>query len=184
MFIVKLIFNLYRKVSDISFYYIFGSIKFARMKGVRIGNDCRIYIMNWGTEPFLISLGDNVTVTSGVKFITHDGSTCLILDEQNNRFQKYGCIEVGSNVFIGVNSIILPNVKIGSNVIIGAGSVVNKDLECGYVYAGVPAKKICTFKSYHNKISHSCASNTMLKDVRDYKQKVYRALDLQDGKKK
>lgn len=66
------------KVLDILYYIIFGPIKYARYKGVHIGDECRIYIRSWGSEPFLISIGDNVTITSGVKFITHDGSTCLV----------------------------------------------------------------------------------------------------------
>lgn len=62
-----------------------------------------------------------------------------------------GCIRIDDNVFVGANSTILANVHIGSNVIIGAGTLVNKDLEAGYVYAGVPAKKICTFEEFLEK---------------------------------
>ena len=54
-------------------------------------------------------------------------------------------------MFVGANSTILADVHIGSNVIIGAGSLVNKDIEGGYVYAGVPAKKICTFEEFAEK---------------------------------
>ena len=50
-----------------------------------------------------------------------------------------GCIEVMDNVFIGSNSIIMPNVRIGSNVIIAAGSIVTKDVPSGVIVAGTPA---------------------------------------------
>lgn len=86
-----------------------------------MGKNCRIYIKNWGSEPFLVTIGDHVTVTSGVKFITHDGSTCLVKDEYGKRYQRFTPIQVGSHVFIGVNSIIMPGVSIGSNVVISAG---------------------------------------------------------------
>lgn len=59
------------------------------------------------------------------------------------------------NVFIGSQTTILFNVCIGPNVIIGANSLVNKDLEGGYVYAGNPAKKICSFIEFVNKRSIS-----------------------------
>ena len=52
---------------------------------------------------------------------------------------------------MGTNTTILADVHIGSNVIIGAGSLVNKDLESGYVYAGVPARQICTFDEFVEK---------------------------------
>jgi acetyltransferase-like isoleucine patch superfamily enzyme len=60
----------------------------------------------------------------------------------------YGSIEVGDNVFLGVNSIILPGKKIGSNSIVGAGSVVTKDVPPGVVVAGNPAKVISTLQEY------------------------------------
>lgn len=49
-----------------------------------------------------------------------------------------GVVEIGDNVFIGMNTIIERNVKIGNNVVIGAGSVVTKDCEPNSVYAGAP----------------------------------------------
>ena len=55
------------------------------------------------------------------------------------------------NVFIGLGSIIMPNVRIGENCIIGAGSVVTKDVPNNTVVAGVPAKKICSFDDYMKK---------------------------------
>ena len=132
----------FRQLFDLAYFMAKGSVAYARKKGVKIGENCRIYIKNWGSEPFLVSIGDHVTVTSGVKFITHDGSTCLVKDEQGKRYQRFAPIQVGSHVFIGVNSIIMPGVSIGSNVVIGACSLVSKPLPESGVYVGIPAKKI------------------------------------------
>lgn len=67
-------------------------------------------------------------------------------------YREYiGCIRIDDNVFVGANTIILANCHIGSNCIIGAGTLVNKSLESGFVYAGVPAKKICTFENFIEK---------------------------------
>ena len=51
-------------------------------------------------------------------------------------------VEIGSDVWIGDNVIILPNVKIGHGCVIGAGSVVTKSVEPYSIIAGVPAEKI------------------------------------------
>ena len=62
-----------------------------------------------------------------------------------------GIIEIGNNVFIGMNTIIERNVKIGDNVVVGAGSVVTKDCESDSVYAGVPARKLMSIKEFFDK---------------------------------
>lgn len=49
-------------------------------------------------------------------------------------------IEIGSDVWIGDNVSILPNVKIGHGAIIGTCSVVTKDVAPYTIVGGVPAK--------------------------------------------
>lgn len=73
--------------------------------------------------PWLISIGDNVCISSNVKILAHDTST-----EYVNGYTKIGIVDIGDNAYIGYNALILCNVRIGSNVIIGAGSVVTKDI--------------------------------------------------------
>jgi len=58
-----------------------------------------------------------------------------------NKVQKEG-IMVGNDVWIGINSIILPDIKIGDGVTIAAGSVVTKDVPEYAIVAGNPAKII------------------------------------------
>ena len=116
--------------------------------GVDIGENVRITgNIGWSSEPFLITIGNNVTITEGVMFVTHDGGVGLFREEYEgiNVFAK---IKVGNNVFIGMKSIILPGVTIGNNVVIGAGSVVAKDIPDGVVVAGVPARKIRSIHEY------------------------------------
>jgi acetyltransferase-like isoleucine patch superfamily enzyme len=172
----------FRQLFDLAYFMAKGSVAYARKKGVKIGENCRIYIKNWGSEPFLISLGNHVTVTSGVKFISHDGSTCLVKDAQGKRYQRFAPIQVGSHVFIGVNSIIMPGVSIGSNVVIGAGSVVTKDIPDNSVAIGVPAKVVSNFADYQAKIQSTCASDSDLVGIMDYQQRVERAMQLQQQK--
>jgi acetyltransferase-like isoleucine patch superfamily enzyme len=179
---MRFIKTIFYYIFDLAYFLAKGSVGYARKKGVKIGENCRIYIKSWGSEPFLVSIGDNVTVTSGVKFITHDGSTCLVKDEQGKRYQRFAKIEVGSNVFIGVNTIVMPGVTIGSNVVIGAGSVVTKDIPDNSVAIGVPARVVTSFDDYQAKIKATCASDSELVGITDYAERVQRAIDLQHQK--
>ncbi|MGG0219228.1 acyltransferase [Bacillus mycoides] len=121
-----------------------------------MGNDCEIYNnVSFGSEPYLIKLGNKVRITAGVRFVTHDGGLWVIRNlGWSPDADKMDKIIVGDNVFIGFNSIIMPGVTIGSNVVIGAGSVVSKDVPDDTIVAGVPAKKICTIGEYYEKNEH------------------------------
>lgn len=103
-------------------------------------------------EPKLISFGNNVSVASGVTFVTHDVIDKVLNNIDYNFTFYYNCapIKVGDNVFIGCNVTILPNIKIGNNVIIAAGSIVTKDIPDNSVVGGNPAKIISTFEEYVN----------------------------------
>jgi acetyltransferase-like isoleucine patch superfamily enzyme len=125
-------------------------VAFARSLGVRIGTGCGIYgasVGMFGSDPYLITLGDNVHITRGVAFITHDGAT-LILRKEVPDLEITAPIKVGNEVYIGINSIILPGVTIGNRCIVGAGSVVSRDVPDNSVVAGVPARFIKTTDEY------------------------------------
>ncbi|WP_024911790.1 acyltransferase [Chania multitudinisentens] len=131
---------------------LYGKIKYARTLGVRIGKDCRIYIDKWGTEPELIEIGDNVTITGETVILTHDGSTCLVKNDNGNRYYRYAGVKIGNNVFIGYRSIIMPGVEIGNNVVVAAGSVVTRSVKSNSVVGGNPARFIRSFDEYMNKV--------------------------------
>lgn len=117
------------------------------------GEHCYFQPWNFGTEPYLISFGDNVHVASRVTFVNHDITALMFryMDKENDYQNRTGEIQIGDNVFIGANSTILYDVKIGNNVIIGAGSLVNKDITDGSVAAGVPCKVVGEFEEYREK---------------------------------
>lgn len=127
---------------------------FLREFGVQIGNDCRIFTKNpyemFGSEPFLIRIGNHVTVTTGVKFITHDGGTWVFRQEDPD-FDVFGPIEVKDNVFIGIGTLIMPGVTIGENCVIGSQSVVSRSIPPNSVAAGVPARVIMGLDEYRAK---------------------------------
>jgi maltose O-acetyltransferase len=95
---------------------------------------------------WLIAIGDDVTMGPRVHVLAHDTSTKFMLG-----YTKIGRVNIGNNVFIGAESVILPNVTIGDNVIIGANSTVSKNIPSNSVYAGNPAKHISSFESFVEK---------------------------------
>jgi acetyltransferase-like isoleucine patch superfamily enzyme len=125
-------------------------IAYAKSLGVRIGSGCRIYgasVGMFGSDPYLVTIGNNVHITRGVTFITHDGAT-LILRKEVPDLEITAPIEVGNDVYIGTNCIILPGVTVGNRCIIGAGSVVTRSVPDNTVVAGVPARLIKTTDEY------------------------------------
>ena len=108
--------------------------------GVKVGANCRFYSAKFFSEPYLVEIGDNVIISGEVIFVTHDGGIYLLKDEINDLRGYYGKIKIGSNCFIGMGAIILPNVQIGDNCIIGAGAVVANSFPENSVIMGNPAK--------------------------------------------
>jgi acetyltransferase-like isoleucine patch superfamily enzyme len=120
---------------------------------INIGTGCAIYRgVSFGSEPYLIDIGNNVRITKGVNFITHDGGMWVL---RNNGMLKdadaFGRIKVGNNVHIGLNSTIMPGVTIGDNVVIGVGALVTKNIPSNSIAAGVPAKVIKSIDEYYEK---------------------------------
>lgn len=125
-----------------------GEMAYLISQGLRIGKNLR----NHSDHPFdallpwLITVGDNVCISANVKILAHDTST-----EYRNGHTRIGIVEIGDNVYIGYGATILCNVRIGSDAVIGAGSVVTKDVPAGTVYAGNPARYICSIEEFREK---------------------------------
>lgn len=102
----------------------------------------------FGSEPWLITIGENVYITSGCRFINHDGGV-LILRQREKTLEITKPINIGNNVYLGTNTIVLPGVTVGDNVVVGAGSIITKDLASNAVYAGVPAKFVKSLDDYY-----------------------------------
>lgn len=107
--------------------------------------------ISWGSEPWIITIGNNVHITDGVKFITHDGGT-LLYRRIVPDLEVTKPITIGNNVYIGTNSILLPGITVGDNVVIGAGAVVSKSIPSNSVAVGVPARVIKTSDEYFEKL--------------------------------
>lgn len=130
-------------------------IKYLKDAGAKIGKNVTVGKIDiFGSEPYLIEVGDNTYFSGGdSRLLTHDGGIMQLkhMGITEKGYDYFGKIKIGKNCFIGHNCIVMKNVTIGDNCIIGAGAIVAKSIPTGCVAAGVPAKVICTVEEYYEK---------------------------------
>ena len=147
-------------------------------RGMRVGKDfhrgsgCFID----PTHCFLITIGNNVTMSINVTLLAHDASVEKLIG-----YTKIGQVVIEDNVFIGAGSIILPNITIGKNSVIGAGSVVAKDVPPNVVVAGNPAKIITEIGNYRDK--HIVKMSQSFKFEEEYSMRHSISVDMIDEMK-
>jgi len=130
---------------------------------VEMGNDCSVWfsaVVRGDVNS--IRMGNKVNIQDGaVIHCTYEHSKTIIGDSVSigHNAIVHGCT-IKSNVLIGMGSIIMDNALVEENCLIAAGAVVleKSHLESGYIYAGVPAKKVKkitpeTFKHYVSRIA-------------------------------
>lgn len=116
-------------------------------EGVKIGKYVHIAYFSSIAGGGSFSIGDYSAVCAGVRVLTSSNiyddawTMCASAPKSLQRF-KTGHIEVGRFAFIGVNSVVFPDVKIGEGAVIGDLSHVNKDVEPWSINVGIPCKKI------------------------------------------
>ena len=103
-----------------------------------------------------ITIGDQFVASMNVHFLTHDYSytTALIAinEKPSTDIGVLRNIVIGNNVFIGMNTILMPGTSIGNNVIVGAGSVVRGNVKDYSIIAGNPAEVIGDIRDYAEKL--------------------------------
>ena len=111
-------------------------------KGSEVGERCRISIAN------SLDIGEKVLISTNV-YITdcnHEYRNVDVPVIDQGVVQKGQKVSIGEGSYIGINAVIVGNVKIGKHCVIGANSIVNKDIQDFCVAVGCPAKII---KSYN-----------------------------------
>lgn len=141
-------------------------INYFRRCGCKIGTNTHIFSDISGGEPYLIEIGNNVTISNNVSLITHDASVSKVISGKTDVF---GNITIGNNVFIGMGAIILPGVGIADNTIVAAGSVVTKSVcEENCIIAGNPGKKVGEFEQFREKCSNIAVNIEHIKNKKDF----------------
>ena len=120
--------------------------KYARHIGVKVGTNCLIAIRKWSSEPYLVTIGNNVQITIGVSIHTHGGAN--ITRKSIPDFDAFGKVLINDEAYIGAHAQIMPGVTIGESAIVAAGTVVTKSVAPHTVVGGNPARFICTADDY------------------------------------
>jgi acetyltransferase-like isoleucine patch superfamily enzyme len=160
------------------FYWklFFSNEEYARYLGVNIDINNLIQIRNWGSEPYLITIGSNCQITDDVRFHTHGGGQVVRRNYPN--FDIFGKIVIEDWAYIGAKSQIMPGVTIGSGTLVAAGSIVTKSVAPGTVVGGNPAKYICTVEEYYRR---NCKFDLSSKNLNENDKKKL-LLSLSDDK--
>ncbi|MGG3625220.1 acyltransferase [Bacillus gobiensis] len=100
-----------------------------------------------------ITIGDNTMIGGNTKIIDNDFHPVdpEVRRKTPNENMGIRSIEIGENVFIGCNCLILKGTKIGDNAVIGAGSVVSGEIPANCVAAGNPAKVVRNLEKNETK---------------------------------
>ena len=78
-------------------------VSFIRSMGGKIGCNCSIGVdVHFGSEPYLVTIGNHVRITENVRFITHDGGLWVV----RNRFLEYKNADLIKPIEIGNMSIL------------------------------------------------------------------------------
>lgn len=148
--------------------------------GFWMGDRCRL---DW-SFPWLITIGDNVTLSHDVDIICHDASL-----QKHAGVTKLGRVTIGNNVFIGAHAILLPGSEIGEGAIVAAGAVVSSKIPAREIWGGgCPASRICSVDEYliRNKVSYDPVDASLIFHSRELEHlDIKKAIDsyiIQEGK--
>jgi maltose O-acetyltransferase len=114
-------------------------------ENIHLGNNVEINANCVFLDCNRITIGDNSGIGPGVHIYTvaHPTNPSDRLPDHKGFWKSFTKpVTIGSNVWIGGSSVILPGIVIGDNATIGAGSVVTHDVEPNTVVAGNPARLI------------------------------------------
>lgn len=131
-------------------------VTYLKSIGVKCGENIRIFLPHSTTidtlNPHLLTVGSNVVITGPASILTHDYGVFVANQLSGGKlYGKQQSVTIGNNVFIGWGGVILPGTVIGDNVIVGAYAVVSGKAESNSVYAGNPAKRICSIEEFIQK---------------------------------
>ena len=145
-------------------------------------------VYDWGSDDEKLSIGNYVSIASGVKFIlggNHYYNTfstypfkVMCLGEEREAYSN-GSIVINDDVWIATDSIILSGVNVGKGAVIAAGSVVVKDVPPYSIVGGNPAKviKYRFEKSIINKLEKLDYKKISKEFIKDNIDILYNTLD-------
>lgn len=134
---------------------------------VVMGNDCSVWFQAViRGDVHRIRMGNQVNIQDGaIIHCTYQTAPTTIGNNVSvgHRAIVHGCT-VEDNVLIGMGAIVMDHALVQSNCLIAAGAVVKENMVCesGFIYAGVPAKKV-------KALSKEAFEGTVLRIAEAYK---------------
>ena len=135
---------------------------------VIMGDDCSVWFQAVVRgDVNAIRIGNKVNIQDGaVIHCTYERAPTTIGNQVSigHRAIVHGCT-LKDNVLVGMGAIVMDRAVVEENVLIAAGAVVleNSKLESGYIYAGVPAKKVKLLSTEKFKDNIERIANNYLK---------------------
>lgn len=116
---------------------------------VSFGSDVALaaYVHIWGLGG--VQIGDRVMIGThtSISAVTHDYTAAVMYGTMVKRR-----VQIGNDVWIGSNCVVLPGVTVGDGAVVGAGAVVTRDVPPGAVVAGVPARVRRFRPGFHGRV--------------------------------
>lgn len=116
--------------------------------GLQIGTN--VYVAPWvlidPVAAYLISIGDGSRLAPRVHVLAHDATSRDALG-----YTRLAPVHIGSRVFLGADTLVLPGVTIGDDTVIGAGSLVSTDIPAGSLAIGRPARVIGNSREFFQR---------------------------------
>lgn len=160
--------HLIKKLSHFYWYFMKTPEQYARHIGVNIGKNCLIVTKNFSSEPYLVTIGNNVELTAGVRIHTHGGGH--VARSKYPKFDIFGKVTIKDGVYIGAGAQIMPGVTIGEGALVAAGSIVTKSVPDHMVVGGNPARIICSVDDF---ISRNLAYNVNTRGLSAKEKKAF-----------
>jgi len=110
--------------------------------GFSIGDNSSLSCNTTVFATFGVTIGKNCLISSncGISSYNHITNSLDRMSDTDLDVNYSKPVIVKDNVWVGMNTCILPGVTIGNNAIIGSGSVVTKNVPENQIWAGNPAK--------------------------------------------
>ena len=119
----------------------------------------------------LISIDAGAVFGPSVTLLAHDASSLKLIGKT-----KIQAVRVGRNAFVGARAILLPGSEVGDGSVLGAGSVLLARIPPQEVWAGNPARRICTVEEYRKKLTEL--------EGRDFSESRYEIGALDDARRR
>lgn len=122
--------------------YIGKNVVLKNIDKLTVGDNFSLHEFSYIDASGAIDIGENVSIAHNCSLISFEHGWSDVTTPIKYNEVVFKPISIGNDVWIGCGVRVLGGSIIHDRVIVAAGSVVKGELESGFIYAGVPAKKV------------------------------------------